>query len=532
MIRYFKKRKGQFLLTLILIIVSDIIIAGGTVLKQKLIDAVTILDLQAVKVLIPLTVGYAVFSGGVYVLSNICQSCFSAKIMDDMRCFVFSGIISRKRKDFLSVNDSDYISAVTNDLRIIQQQYLGMFFLLVIFGGGLLFSAGLMFYYQIIVAVAAIVCAALMTVIPMALGKCLARYEKAYSEKAANLTTCLTELFSGFHVISSFGIRKHAKERFQKCSSELKTAEYQSEGISAAADGFAQLLSGVAQATILTLACYMVFIGKMTLGSMVAFITLNQTFCSALTMVLRGIPMIQGVAPIINRVNTFSLQSREENEKRQPTLQRDISIKNLSFEYRDGEPVLGNLSLTIRHGEKCALTGESGSGKTTLIRLLTAELEGYEGEICYDGIELPKIDAEAVCKIVTVIHQDVFLFDDSIRNNICLYEEFSEEEFERAIRLSGVKKFMDQIPEGDSYQVGQRGKYLSGGQRQRIAIARALIRQTPFLILDEGTSSLDEQTAVEIETELLAIPNLTLLTITHHLRNPQAYDQIINLPKV
>lgn len=529
MIRYFQRRKFQFFLTLFLIAASDIIMVGDSVLIQRLIDGVTGLDIQAVKLYVPLTIGYAFFAGGAYILSNTFQSCFSAKVMDDMRCAVFSGIINRSRKDFLAVNNADYISAVTNDLRLIQSQYLGMLFLLIIFGGNFLFSVALMFYYQSSVAVCAILCAALMTVIPMALGKCLGKYEAIYSEKAAALTACLTEFFSGFHVISSFGIRKHAQDQFQKCSCALKTAEYRSEGISAASDGFAQLLSGVAQAVILAMACYMVFVGNMTLGSVVAFISLNQTFCGALTMILRGIPMLRGAAPIIERINGLSALPPEKAEKSQPTFQKSLSVNHLSFQYRDDVPVLHNLSFTILPGEKCAMTGESGSGKTTLIRLLTAEIGGYDGEICYDGISLSDMDEEGVCKIAAVIHQEVFLFDDTIRNNICLFEEFTEEEFQQAIRLSGVKKFTDQIPEGTQYRVGQQGVFLSGGQRQRIAIARALIRRTPLLILDEGTSALDGQTAVEIEEELLKIPDLTLLTITHHLQHPHAYHKQIRL---
>lgn len=387
-----------------------------------------------------------------------------------------------------------------------------------------------MFYYQPLVAVLALVSAAVMMVVPLGFGNCLRKWDKVYSEKLAALTTCLTELFSGFHVISSFGIQKHAEKRFHSCSSELKSAEYRANGLTAASDGFAQLLSVTAQTLIFAFSCYMVFRDRMTMGALVAFVSLNQSFCGALTMVFRGIPMLRGTAPIIQRVNDFADYSVTKTDHlTAPSFHSKLEVKHLSFQYRAGERLLDNLSFSIHSGEKCALMGESGSGKTTLIRLLTGELDGYSGEILYDGAELGKIDGAALCKIVSVIHQDVFLFDDTIRNNICLYERFSDEDFERAVRLSGVQKFMKQLPEGAEYQVGQRGAFLSGGQRQRIAIARALIRKTPFLILDEGTSALDAETATEIETELLAIKELTLLTITHNLRNPQEYDQIMQL---
>lgn len=528
--RYFTKRKWLFLLTLLFIVASDIMIIGQTVVDQKLIDSVLALEAHKVKMYILIDIGFALVSGAAYVLSKVCQDLFSAKMTDDIRKTVFPGILRRSRKDFSEFNYSEYISVLTNDLSIIQRQYLGMLFLVVIFGGNMLLSAALMFYYQPLVAVMALAGAAVMMVVPLAFGNCLRKWEKVYSEKLAAFTTCLTELFSGFYVISSFGIQKHAEKCFQSCSSELKSSEYRANGLAAASDGFAQLLSVTAQALIFALSCYMVFRNRMTMGALVAFVSLNQSFCGALTMVFRGIPMLRGISPIIKRVNDFADYSVTKTcNLAAPSFHSKLEVKNLKFQYREGERLLEDLSFSIHSGEKCALMGESGSGKTTLIRLLTGELDGYLGEILYDGVELGNMDCAALCKIASVIHQDVFLFDDTIRNNICLYERFSDEDFEHAIRLSGVQKFMKQIPEGAEYQVGQRGAFLSGGQRQRIAIARALIRQTPFLILDEGTSALDAQTATEIEAELVAIKELTLLTITHNLRNPQKYDQIMKL---
>lgn len=257
--------------------------------------------------------------------------------------------------------------------------------------------------------------------------------------------------------------------------------------------------------------------------------SLNGWFCSSLSIVLMAIPMLRGIKPVVDRVNGLVDTKTEKRDVCIPSFQTVLEVKNLSFGYEKDTFILKELNLTIRSGEKCALLGKSGSGKTTLIRLLTGELDGYLGQICYDGVELSDTDRETVCNIVSVIHQDVFLFDDTIYNNICLFDTFSKESFEQAVHLSGVSKFIHQFPEGADYRVGQRGEFLSGGQRQRIAIARALIRHTPFLILDEGTSALDEQTAKEIESELINIPDLTLLTITHHLHNPKDYTQVIEL---
>ncbi len=528
--RYIMRRKWLFLLALGTILCWNLINARSSILGQELIDAVLALDADNIPPLMICVLLIHVLSGAVYVASELLQNAFKVTVTDDIRKNIFSGVMKRSRKDFFSVNYSDYISAITNDLKLLRGQYVGMLFLTITFGGSMVVSTVLMFWYEPVLAVVAIICAATMTVLPMIMGKWMETLSKEYSEKLAGLNTLLTELFSGFQVLRSFGVTGHARKKFEKYSTELRKSEQKYDGMDTFSDAFAQFLSVMAQTLIQVLSAWMVWEGRMTAGALVAFVGLNGNFCSSLSMVLMGIPMLRGAKPIIERVNNLADYEIEPKGGSVPSLAEKLEVKRLSFGYQDGTRVLDNVNLSIQRGEKCVLTGESGSGKTTLIRLLTGELDGYSGEIRYDGVDLNETDCETICNIASVIHQDVFLFDDTIRNNICLYDAFTDEEFDRAVKLSGVHKFITQFAEGAEYQVGQRGEFLSGGQKQRIAIARALIRNTPFLILDEGTSALDQQTAEEIETELLAIPDLTVLTITHHLHNRENYDRVIALP--
>ena len=527
--RYIMRQKWLFLLTLGATFSFSFINTRNTILEQELIDAVLALDTDSVPRAMLLVLSFGALSGLVYMASQLLQRMFAIAVIDDMRNDVFSGVMQRSRKAFFSVNYSDYISAITNDLKLIRGQFIGMLFMTITFCSSLVLSGLLMFWYQPVVAVVAVLCAAAMTVLPMILGKQMATLSKAHSEKLAGLNTLLTELFSGFQVLHSFGVAGHARKKFAEYSTELKQAERKYDGMSTFSDAFAQFLSVMAQTFILVLSTWMVLQGRMSAGALVAFTSLNGNFCSALSMVLMGIPMLRGTKPIIERVNGFTQQEPLPHSGVAPSFAKKLEVKNLSFGYQAETSILDNISLTIRSGEKCALLGASGSGKTTLIRLLTGELDGYTGQILYDGTSLDAVNRDSVCHMASVIHQDVFLFDDTIRNNICLFDQFSDAEFERAIRLSGVQSFLQQFPEGAEYRVGQRGEFLSGGQKQRVAIARALIRNTPFLILDEGTSALDKQTAEEIEGELLAIHDLTLLTITHNLRNAETYDQIFHL---
>lgn len=530
--RYIMRRKGLFLLTLGVIALWNLIGASITITEQRMIDAVLAMDTDNTPRLMLGVIGINALSALFYVTSQLLKNAFQVTVTDDMRKSIFAGVMKRSRKDFFSVNYSDYISAITNDLKLLRGQYIGMLFLLVMFGGGMVKSVVLMFWYEPIVAVVAIACAATMTVLPTIMAKWMQKLSKEHSEKLAGLNTLLTELFSGFQVLRSFGVMGHARKKFEQYSTELRKSEQKYDGMDTFSDAFAQFLSVMAQTLILVLAAWMVTKGRMTAGAMVAFRGLNGNFCSSLSMVLMGIPMLKGAKPIIERVNSLVDYEEAANGAAVPSIAEKLEVKNLSFGYQEDTQILENINLSIQRGEKCALIGESGSGKTTLIRLLMGELDGYSGQIRYDGVDLNETDREAVCNIASVIHQDVFLFDDTIRNNICLYDEFTDEEFERAVKLSGVHKFMNQLEGGAEYQVGQRGEFLSGGQKQRIAIARALIRNTPFLVLDEGTSALDQQTAEEIENELMAISDLTLLTITHNLRKPETYNQVFCMDKI
>ncbi len=531
--RYFRRRKQLFALVVTVMLLSQAAILLNSVLRQKLVDAALAFQSEEITRYVLLMIGYGLVRGGLYTASSVLESYFNAGIGDDMRQAGFMGIIQRPVRIFLSVNDADYVSAITNDVRTIQSRYVQMSYMALLYGASMVTSVALLLYYQPVVAVAAVFCAVLTTFLPVHLGKYTQKYRKAYSQKQSDFTACMTELFSGFSVIHSFGVLSHATNQFNSESDALRKAEYRAEGMEAFADGIGQTLSITAQSLILAVACAMIFWGKMTAGALVAVVGLNSTVCSCLSLLLKLIPVIRGTRPVVERLNGFADEAAGEANGSVPftcpSFHKKLEVRNLTFGYRPGESVLRNLSFSITPGEKCALIGPNGSGKTTLIRLLTGELEGYEGEILYDGAPLTDAGRDSVCAVGAVIHQEVFLFEDTIRNNICLWQEFSEEEFERAIRLSGVKDFAARFAEGMEYQVGQRGAFLSGGQRQRVAIARALIRNTPLLILDEGTSALDEATAAEIEDALLKIPELTLITITHHLTQRERYSQVIAL---
>lgn len=530
MYRYIKKHMWFFIGTAILTIFTNVLLTGSSVIQQRLIDSVTGMNLQLVKMYVVVIIVYRVAAGALYMLSQITQRLFGDRISGDIRYAVFSGVMRRSYKDFSAVNSSEYISALTNDINSVGQSYFTILFTTFFSIAAAVTSLIIMICYQPVITAVVVVLAVIMMLAPVLLGKKIGKRNRLKSEKFAQWTTAVADFFAGFDVIFSFGMSKHVDENFRKINTELRESEYRADGLNAFSHGFAQLLSSIAQVTILVLSCYMVLRGKITIGMLMAFTSMNGSFCSNLSMLYQTFPILKGLQPIIDKVNTYADYQQEDSfGNLEPELKKELTVEGLCFGYNEEKDVLQNVSMTLAHGGKYALIGESGCGKTTLIRLLLGDYADYRGSICYDGRELHELNRNKLCGMVSVIQQEVFLFDDTVYNNICLYEDFSQEQLDRALEHSGVKKFLSELEGGLDFRVGERGERLSGGQRQRIAIARALIRNTEFLILDEGTSALDEQNASDIERELLEMPGLTLLTITHHLKNEEKYSGVLKL---
>ena len=193
-----------------------------------------------------------------------------------------------------------------------------------------------------------------------------------------------------------------------------------------------------------------------------------------------------------------------------------VAMENISFSYGEKQ-VLSNISLEAQKGGKYALIGPSGCGKSTLLKLLLGWFPDYSGKILFDSKDARELDVEQTQRQISYIEQDVYLFNTTIRDNITLGDDFTDGQLAEAVKNSALLSDLENMPDGLDTAVGENGSSLSGGQKQRVAIARALIHGCQLLLVDEGTSALDQANADIVEEHLLANPDLTLILISHHL---------------
>lgn len=273
----------------------------------------------------------------------------------------------------------------------------------------------------------------------------------------------------------------------------------------------------------------LVFELQLSVGSVFAFITYSSYVTGPISAILNIGYLLSGIIPSTKRFYEF-MDLKEENDDGVLTEKvfGDLEFENIFFSYEAEKPILMDVQMKFQKGSKTALIGRNGSGKSTIINLLTRLYDPANGRILLNGTDISNISLTDYRSMVSIVSQQIYLFNDTIRNNICLYKEVSEEDIEAACRDSGLEDFLKEV--SLEYIVGQNGSMLSGGQKQKIALARALVHERPILLFDEVTSNTDVYSEHQINGLLhTRLKEKTVIMVTHRQEILKKVDQIIIL---
>lgn len=463
-------------------------------------------------------------------LDGLVMSNYIKNTVNYLRCDVFSKLMNKDIKDFSLDNSGKYISVLYNDIKLIEDNFLNNIFLVISSLLSFLISLCALFYISPYIVIFISIFGVLGFIIPNALSKKLVIEKNEYSKNLEEITSVTKDLFSGFEVIKGFNISKKINKIFVKNSLNVENSKRKCSILEAIIKGFSLAFSVTIYLGVLILGGYLMYKESISVGTAIIIIQLSTHIVGPVKTSISLINQIKSVSLIGKKVEDILNVNNESEESEEIKSFRDcIDVKDLNFSYTKERNALKNIHLKFERNKKYAIVGESGCGKSTLIKLIMRYYNEYEGKITIDNKDLNKIYSSDLYKTISMIQQNVFMFDDSIKENIRLFSNYSDESVIESCKRSGIMGLINRLEDGIDSLVGENGNKLSGGEKQRIAIARALINETKILILDESTSALDNETAYSLEKSLLNLENLTMIVVTHKLiKNLLTdYDEII-----
>ncbi|MGM9551656.1 MAG: peptidase domain-containing ABC transporter [Clostridia bacterium] len=347
-------------------------------------------------------------------------------------------------------------------------------------------------------------------------------------EENAEVTSYLKESVDGIETVKAFGAENIIKEKTASKFTKFVQKSMKGSIIYTIQDSLSGLVASVGVIILLWCGTMLVMKDIISLGTLITFYSLLGYFLDPIQSLINLQPEIQTAVVAADRLNDILDLETESETTDKLELDNNIDIKNVSFRYGNRELVLQNIDMTIAQGETVALVGESGSGKTTLAKLIMAFYEPEEGQVYIGGKNIAELNSRSVRENIAYISQDVFLFSDSIKNNLTLgNKDIAMEEIEKACKLSMADEFIKKMPMGYNTLIGENGHDLSGGQKQRLAIARALLKKPKILIMDEATSNLDTVTEKSIKETINNLSgDITCIIIAHRLSTIKNCDKI------
>ena len=449
---------------------------------------------------------------------------FFTRAMGQYKDYAYSQLLKKNISTFSRESTSTYLSALSNDANSIEVNYLEKLFDLVMDAILCVGAFLMMLWYSPLLTLVALV----LSLLP---GKRLASREQEVSRKNDSFLAMVKDGLTGFSVVKSFKAEKDILRLFSQSNAQAQEAKRRRMCLAQVLRSLGSVAGVAAQFGVFLVAATLALQGDgITPGVASVFLQLSGL---SIMFLQEGPEMLANrraaLALIDKLAASLSQNIREEGAPIPQKLEEGIQVRDLSFSYQEGEEVLHHVNAQFQAGKSYALVGASGSGKSTLLQLLMAGHSGYSGEILYDGRELSTVSTQSLYELVSLVEQNVFVFNSTLRDNITMFRDFPPQQVQRAEELSGLAPLIQE--KGEGYLCGENGSGLSGGQRQRVSIARCLLRHTPVLLVDEATASLDKETAFRISSSILDLEGLTRVVVTHSLDETllRRYDGILVL---
>lgn len=465
------------------------------------------------------------------LLYSYVKNYFIKDAVTKMKTDYIQAVFHKNINEFQKDNNALYVSALTNDFNLIEKDYIEQ---IVGFVEGFIQFATAIFIIVLISPILLLIGIGVIiinVIISNLASKPIKKHNEERSVLFSDYSGFIKEVLSAFNIIKTNGLEDRVRSNYIEKSTTVQQKKYVIDKIMSFIFAAQNINFSITFLGLMLLVAYLTIVGTVTFSGVVVITNNIDRLIGPIAHLSEAIPRIISVKAIFKRIDETLLNKNTHVETESfDGLKQALTFQNVSFAY-DDNVVLKDVNISFEKGKKYLVIGPSGGGKSTLLRLLRKYFNPSSGDVYLDHANLKDVKKQDYFSKIANIEQLVFLFEDSIRNNLTLYKDYTEEEINVAIEKAGLKDFVESHPEGLDYMIYDNGKNISGGEKSRIAIARGLLNKADILLLDEAFASLDRARVKEIEQSLLALTNVTIINVSHVIieENKPLYDHIMTV---
>jgi ABC-type multidrug transport system fused ATPase/permease subunit len=469
-------------------------------------------------------------------LVAMASSFYKRKANTILKTYYITKVFGKNIAEFQKENNAKYLSAITNDFNNLELNLINGVY--TICNGITKFLVGIWLLStvdarMILLAFGIIVLNLLLSVVT---SKPTNKANKERSDMFEGYTSYIKEVLSAFHIVKNYNLQNKVTQDYYQKSDDIQHKGFLIERMLSFIFASQNFIMSISMYGIICGVGYLVVLGKITAGGLLLVVDGVQRMMWPLIEISENLPKLFTTRALIQKIEKTLTNSDTHVETIDlPQFNKDITFTDVEFHYDDDEDqmILSDVNLTVKKNGKYLIVGPSGGGKSTLLKLFRKYFNPTKGSITIDGHPLKDVKRDQYFKLVANIEQQVFLFEDTLKNNITLYKEYSDEEIMAVLNASGLSDFVSQKPEGLNFMIYDNGKNISGGERSRIVIARALLNKASILFMDEAFASLDMERAREIEKTILSLEDITVINVSHVIfqDTKELYDRVITVKR-
>ena len=527
-IRLYQEYAKKYVNKILFSLFFSLFVAGSTASIAWLLDPaikkIFIERDQTLLYLIPLAIIIAfITKGSSLYLARKIMIIVSTEVTKDIQVDMAKSIIHYDTQYLESKHSGKFVSNLTYDISLITNMVSTGILNLMKDSFTLIGLLTVMFYQNWKLSLMAILMIPLATIASKSLGKRMSKVTTQAQEKSGILLSYLSELFKNYKLIKIYQKEKFELERADKFINAFKNTVQKIQIVFTRSTPIMETLTGIMIAALIYYSAILVRQGTLEINNFFSFLaammlayqpvrslaTLNISLQSGLSAAKRVLPVIDQKNKINENLNFPEIKIKNA----------EINFKDVSFNYLENDNVLNSINLKIKGGEVAALVGHSGAGKSTIINLIPRFYDTKNGDILIDNQSIYKVSLSSLRSKISFVSQDIYLFDDTIKSNLYYAKsDASKSELIEACKFANADEFIDKLPLKYDTIIGENGLRLSGGQKQRLSIARAILKNSPIILLDEATSSLDADTEFKIQNAIMnLVKNRTTIIIAHRL---------------